>query len=101
MLEEGKLFSKLKQLFPSDKFEHPGKGGDIIQFIIEHGKEIGRFVYECKKVKTFSKHHVEQAKAARNFRQADFAILVTNAFPSKKQYYFVDKTVFVISPGFT
>jgi len=98
LLEEVKLLSKLKELFPTDKFEHPGKGGDIIQFVIEQGKEIGRMVYECKKVKAFSKNHVEQAKAARNFRQADFAILVTNAFPSKKQYYFVDKTVFVISP---
>jgi hypothetical protein len=98
LLEEGKLLAKLKELFPTDRFEHPGKGGDIIQMIIEQRKEIGKIVYECKKVKTFSKHHVEQAKQARNFRQADFAILVTNAFPSKKQYYFVDKTVFVISP---
>jgi hypothetical protein len=98
LLEEGKLLAKLKELFPIDRFEHPGKGGDIIQMIIEQRKEIGKIVYECKKVKTFNKHHVEQAKQARNFRQADFAILVTNAFPSKKQYYFVDKTVFVISP---
>ena len=98
LLEEGKLLIKLKELFPTDRFEHPGKGGDIIQSVIEQGKEIGKIVYECKKVKTFSKNHVDQAKEARNFRKADFAILVTNAFPSKKQFYFVDKTVFVISP---
>ncbi|MBI1768301.1 MAG: DUF2130 domain-containing protein [Bacteroidetes bacterium] len=98
LLEESKLLAKLKELFPYDKFEHPGKGGDIIQFVIEQGKEIGRIVYECKKVKTFNKNHVEQAKEARRLREADFAILVTNAFPSKKQYYFVEKTVFVISP---
>jgi hypothetical protein len=98
LLEESKLLAKLKGLFPHDKFEHPGKGGDIIQFVIEQGKEIGRIVYECKKVKSFNKNHVEQAKEARRSRQADYAILVTNAFPSKKQYYFVDKTVFVISP---
>lgn len=98
LLEEDKLLKKLKELFPQDKFEHPGKAGDIIQMIIEQEKEIGKIVYECKKVKTFSKSHVEQAKKARNIRQADFAILVTNAFPSKKQYYFVENTVFVISP---
>ena len=97
-MEEDKLLSKLKELFPQDKFEHPGKGGDIIQFVVEQGKEVGKIVYECKKVKTFSKSHVEQAKEARRLRQADFAVLVTNAFPSKKQYYFVEKTVFVISP---
>lgn len=98
LLEESKLLAKLKELFPNDKFEHPGKGGDIIQFVIEQGKEIGRIVYECKKVKSFNKSHVEQTKEASRLREADFAILVTNAFPSKKQYYFVEKTVFVISP---
>ena len=98
LLEEGILLSKLKELFPVDKFEHPGKGGDIIHFVMAQGKEVGKIVYECKKVKNFDKKHVEQAKQARNLRHADFAVLVTNAFPSKKQYYFVDKTVFVISP---
>lgn len=64
----------------------------------EQGKEIGRIVFERKKVKTFSRNFVDQAKEARRQREADFAILVTNTFPSKKQNYFVEKTVFVISP---
>jgi len=98
LLEEGKLLAKLKELFPQDKFEHPGKGGDIIQIVIEQGKEVGKIVYECKKVKIFARTHVEQAKEARILRQADFAVLVTNAFPAKKQHYFVEKDVFVISP---
>ncbi|MBI4548992.1 MAG: DUF2130 domain-containing protein [Ignavibacteriae bacterium] len=98
LLEESKLLAKLKELFPNDRFEHPGKGGDIIQVVMDHSKEVGKIVYECKKVKSFNKNHVEQAKEARRLRQADFAVLVTNAFPSKKQYYFVEKTVFVISP---
>lgn len=98
LLEEKILLAKLIELFPKDKFENPGKGGDIIQTIIEQGKSIGKIVYECKKVKTFNKDHIEQTKKARILREADFAVLVTNAFPSKKQYYFVDKTVFVISP---
>jgi hypothetical protein len=98
LLEENNLLAKLKELFPKDKFEHPGKKGDIIQIVIEQGKEIGKIVYECKKVKTFDRKHIEQAKQARNKQQADFSILVTNAFPAKKQFYFVEKNVFVISP---
>ena len=98
LLEEGKLLAKLQELFPHDKFEHPGKGGDILQFVIEQGQQIGIIVYECKKVKNFDKKHIDQAKTARRIRGADFAVLVTNVFPSKKQYYFVEKTVFVISP---
>ena len=99
LLEETKLLTKLKELFPKDRFEHPGKGGDIIQYVRIQEKEIGKILYECKKVKTFNKSHIEQTKKAQRLREADFAILVTNCFPSKKQYYFVEKTVFVISPA--
>lgn len=98
LLEETNLLKKLQELYPNDKFIHTGKSGDIIQIVIEQRKEIGKIVYECKKVKNFDKKFIEQAKAARKLREADFAILVTNAFPSKKQFYFVEKTVFVISP---
>jgi hypothetical protein len=97
-LEEGILLKKLQELFPQDKFTHPGKGGDIIQFVIEQSQQIGKIVYECKRVKHYDKKHVDQARIARRKQEADFAILVTNVFPSKKQFYFVEKTVFVISP---
>jgi hypothetical protein len=99
LLEEKNLLARLKELFRDDKFEHPGRGGDIIQLVIEQEKEIGKIVYECKKTKPpFQKRHIEQAKQARRLREADFALLVTNVFPVKKQYYFVEKNVFVISP---
>lgn len=44
LLEEGKLLDKLQQLFPHDRFEHPGKKGDIVQIVIAQGKEIGRIL---------------------------------------------------------
>lgn len=98
LLEEKNLLNKLRELYPADKLIHTGKGGDIIQIIVDQKKEVGKIVYECKKVKNFDKKFIEQAKNARKLREADFVILVTNAFPSKRQYYFVEKTVFVISP---
>jgi len=98
LLEESILLAKLKELFLHDQFDHPGKGGDIIQIVMEQGKPVGKIVYECKKVKLFSQGHVQQAAAARELRQANFAVLVTNAFPAKRQSYFVANTVFVISP---
>lgn len=98
LLEEGKLLEKLQQLFPHDRFQHPGKQGDIIQFVLERGRVLGKIVYECKRVKCFARAHIEQARKARQQRQADFAVLVTNAFPAIRQYYFVGKDVFVISP---
>ncbi len=98
LLEEHKLIAKLMELFPTDKIEHHGKAGDIIQVVIDQRREIGRIVYECKRVKHFNKSYIDQAKEARRVRSAEFAVLVTNVFPSKRQYYFVEKNVFVISP---
>jgi hypothetical protein len=98
LLEEDKLLKKLIELFPHDKFEHPGKGGDIIQTVRDRNSEAGKIVYECKRVKHFDKKHIEQAREARGIRKADYAVLVTNVFPAKRQFYFVEKTVFVISP---
>jgi hypothetical protein len=98
LLEEDKLLAKLMELFSHDKFEHPGKGGDIIQIVKDRNVEVGRIVYECKRCKHFDKKHVIQAREARRLRNADYAVLVTNVFPAKQQFYFVEKTVFVISP---
>jgi hypothetical protein len=98
LLEEKTLLNKLQELYPNDKFIHTGKGGDIIQTVIEQKREVGKIVYECKKVKNFDRKFIEQVKNAKKLREADFAILVTNAFPTKKQYYFVEKNVIVISP---
>lgn len=98
LLEEDKLLAKLKELFPHDQFEHTGKGGDIIQTVIEQGKSAGKIVYECKKVKSFSQSHIKQAADAREFRKAQFAILVTSAFPAKQQHYLVAGTVYIVSP---
>lgn len=98
LLEEKNLLNKLQQLYPNDKFIHTGKGGDILQIVIEQKREIGKIVYECKKVKNFDRKFIIQAKNAKKLREADFAILLTNAFPSKRQFYFIEKDVIVISP---
>jgi hypothetical protein len=98
LLEEDKLLAKLRELYPCDKFLHTGKGGDIIQIVLDGKSEAGKIVYELKKVKNFDKKHIQQTKNAKLLREADFAVLVTNAFPSKKNFYFVEKDVFVISP---
>jgi hypothetical protein len=98
LFEEDKLLKKLAELFPHDKFDHPGKGGDIIQTVRDRNNEAGKIVYECKRVKHFDRKHIEQAREARKIRKADYAVLVTNVFPAKQQFYFVEKTVLVISP---
>jgi hypothetical protein len=56
-------------------------------------------VYECKRVKHYSTGHVEQALAAKQKRNADFAILVTNAMKKGTQGFFTQRSVVIVHPA--
>jgi len=100
LLEEGAFLERLRSSFPSDEFEHPGKGGDIIHRIMDRNKEIGLIVYELKKVSCFQNGHITQTFEAKNGRNADYGILVTNAKRSKEDFGFsVAKGVIIIHPA--
>lgn len=103
LLEEGVLLGDLEREFkPPDRFDHTGKGGDIVHHVIADGVEVGRIVYELKKVSTFSSKHVDQALRAKHHREADYAILVTNATRTKKASgFFVERGVIVVFPAAT
>ncbi|MGH7665435.1 MAG: DUF2130 domain-containing protein [Gemmatimonadaceae bacterium] len=99
LLEERALLAFLSEKFPSDRFDHVGRGGDVLHDVCtSSGVKVGRIVYECKRVASWAAAHVVQCAEARVLREADIAILVTNRFPAKHQYYFVDRNVLVISP---
>lgn len=99
LLEERVLLGFLKEHFPADQYEHVGKSGDIVHRVqTGRGVEAGRILYEIKRVQQWSSAHVLQCAKARIDREADVAILVTNQFPAKRQYYFIERSVLVISP---
>ncbi|MEX2164008.1 MAG: DUF2130 domain-containing protein [Sulfuricaulis sp.] len=99
LLEERALLAFLREHFREDRFEHVGKGGDIIQDVCApRGQRAGRIVYEVKKEETWKSKNILQAAEARIKREANLAVLVTNRFPAKRQYYFVEREVLVISP---
>lgn len=98
LLEEKNLLKHLKAIFPNDRYEHTGKGGDILQTVIHEGADVGVIVYECKRVKVFQRAHLVQTADARKKREADYAILVTNTLPSKQTHFYVERDVIVLSP---
>jgi hypothetical protein len=99
LLEEGVFLDKLKKMFPKDEFDHTGKGGDIVHHVCEKSCEIGLIVYELKKVGTFQTKHIDQAFTAKQQRNADYAMLVTNAKRSKDDFGFsTSKGVIIIHP---
>jgi len=98
LLEEKNLLQHLKALFPDDRYEHTGKGGDILQTVVFKGESVGLIVYECKRVTVFQRAHLLQAAEARKRRGADYAILVTNVLPAKQRFFYVEREVIVLSP---
>lgn len=99
LLYEGRLLEALKKEFPDDKFEHPGKKGDLIHCIIHNDNECGLIIYECKNVLHWQNSHLEQTAKAKLQRKADYAILVTNAAKKGSGGFFVQKGVIVVHPA--
>jgi len=99
LLYEGNLIRELERHFPEDKFQHTGKGGDIIHSVIRNGKQAGVIVHECKRVKHYSSGHVKQAAEAKEKRKGDFAILVTKAMKKGTQGFFTERGVMIVHPA--
>lgn len=76
---EGKLTARLRREFPEDEILQKGKGGDILHTVRSGKKAAGVIIYECKRTPRIESSHVTQAHAAKESRQADFAVLVTTA----------------------
>jgi len=96
LLHEDVLLKELRRRFPEDRFQHPGKRGDIIHTVMRKGIQVGVIVYECKRVKHYSGKHVKQALEAKEKRKADFAILVTNAMKKGTHGFFTERGVMIV-----
>jgi hypothetical protein len=96
LLYEDDLTKELKKRFPDDQFEQTRKGGDILHNVVTNGHKAGLIVYECKRVQHYSFGHVKQASEAKQKRNADFAILVTNAMKKGTQGFFTERGVIVV-----
>jgi hypothetical protein len=95
---EDKLCVRLSREFPDDDVQHKGKGGDILQIVRFQGKPAGTIIYECKRCPRINRSHVEQTHAAKQLREADFAVLITTG--EKKGFSGLAKTsgVMIVAP---
>lgn len=100
LLNEKEMLKALQDKFPFDKFIHTGKGGDIVHEVISSNKVIGIIVYELKKVSNFSNKHITQTVEAKQQRNADYALLITNAKRSKTDFGFsATKGIIIVHPA--
>jgi hypothetical protein len=77
----------LKDHFPFDGIGEVGKGvegADCIQVVRNHlGHDCGKIIFESKRTKSFNNGWIEKLKADMRNKQADVAILVTQAYPKE------------------
>jgi hypothetical protein len=98
---ETDLLTQLKQAFSADKIEPIGrgvKGADIVQYVREDGKDVGRIVYESKNVSSWQNKFVSQAKRYQSQYDTPNVMIVTSAFPRKKKGLCVVKDLPVVEP---
>ncbi len=96
---EDKVFNQLVGAFHADKITRVAKGApgaDILQEVRarEAGRAAGLIAYECKDVARWSNSFVAQLKHAGALHRTPYLVLVTNAFPAKK-----DGTVVYVDDG--
>lgn len=101
LLYETTLIKELEKMFgpEGDKFEHTGKGGDIVHHILFDGADIGIIVYECKRVKKWDKAYLLQTLRAKEKRRANYGILVTNTMKKGTQGFSIEKGVIIVHPA--
>jgi len=58
------------------------RGADVVQVVKnQYGKECGKIIYESKRTKAFSDGWIEKLKVDMRAERADFAVIVTEAYP--------------------
>lgn len=84
-VQELLLEEMLRDYFPYDSIGEVGKGvegADCIQVVRNHiGADCGKIIFESKRTKTFNTAWIEKLKTDMRNKQADVAILVTQAYP--------------------
>src|SRR5260370_32201620 len=93
------LKTQLTAAFPRDHIERIGrgvKGADVVQHVLDEGKEVGRIVYESKNVSTWQTKFLTQAKKYQTQYDTPHILIVTRAFPRKKKGLCIIKNVPIV-----
>lgn len=80
---EEELVAALRHEFRGDQIEHRGKGGDVIQTVLESGMPLGKIVYECKRTATWQVAFTRQLKKAMETHDTRYGVLISRKLPRK------------------
>jgi hypothetical protein len=100
-VQELLLEAMLRQRFPFDLIEEVGKGvrgGDCVHIVRnQFGQECGKIVYESKRTNAFSNDWIDKVKADMRSKNADIAVIVTQALPKEVTSFGLKDGVWICS----
>lgn len=100
-VQELLLEEMLRDYFPYDNIGEVGKGvegADCIQIVRNHfGVDCGKIIFESKRTKTFNSGWIDKLKTDMRNKQADVAILVTQAYPKDMNCFGEKEGVWICS----
>lgn len=92
----------LRRAFQQDQIDetkHGKLGSDIFHKIMDGVDVAGLIVYEVKNVSTWSNDFIEQVKKQKTEHKANYAILVTTAFPYKEKIIAEKEGILIVHPS--
>lgn len=96
------LYEQLRVEFPADKLGRVKRGqpgADIIQIVVENGRECGTIVYDTKDRGAWRRSYLSRLLEDKIAAKADHAVLLTRAFPAGRAQLFVQDGVIVVNPA--
>jgi hypothetical protein len=96
------LYEQLREEFATDKIgkvKQGGPGADIVQLVVENGRECGCIVYDSKDKGAWRRSYVARLLEDKIAAKAEHAVLVTRAFPAGHAQLFVQDGVIVANPA--
>ncbi len=99
-VQEDRLVQLLQNEFPRDRIELVGtRGGpDIKHQVVEGGEPCGLIIYESKRVRSWQNAWIEKLIQEKVNAGAEYAVLVSIAFPAGEENFCVKSGVPVVHP---
>ncbi len=97
---ELELEDTLKKNFLYDRIEPVAKGvkgADVIQYVINNGKECGAIIWESKRTKSWSEGWITKLKDDQRAVNADVAVIVSTSLPDGVESFSNHEDIWVCS----
>jgi hypothetical protein len=100
-MQEDQLVTLLRAEFPKDRINLVPKGhagADVMHEVVHEGDACGLIIYESKNVQAWQKQFVDKLTAEQVKHGANYAVLVSTAFPAQERDFCIVGNVLVVSP---